>query len=466
MYKMKRLAESPLATWAAQPGRKPLVLRGARQTGKTWLIKHLAEQFQGDLAYVNLERDPDLAPCFAPNDPRAVLALLEIRLRRAIAPGRTLLFLDEIQTAPEILAKLRWFHEELPDLHLIAAGSLLDFALADPACSMPMGRITYGHLEPMSFAEFLLACGEDRLLLAIQACTPTAKLPAILHPKAMELVRTYTLVGGMPAAVKTWLDTRSFAAVSELHRDLLQTLRDDFAKYSTRAPLKVNTGRLGKVFAALPRLVGRKFMPSAVDREEKSRELKDAFQLLALARVLTPVLRTRANGIPLGAEVDERHQKVCLLDVGLYATMCGVDALAVSGRQDLTLINEGQLAEQLVGQELRACRPFNQEPALFTWIREARSSNAEVDYVFQAGGRIVPVEVKAGATGALRSLHRMVAEKNLDLGVRVCSEPLQVRDVVATLPGRPPHPFRLLSLPFYLLGELPRLLSEAEAPGA
>jgi len=439
------------------------VLRGARQTGKTWLIKHAGEQFHGDVAFINLEREPDLAVCFKPNDPKAVLALLEARLRRTITPGKTLLFLDEIQATPELLSKLRWFYEELPEQHVVAAGSLLDFALADHAFSMPVGRITYGHLEPMTFAEFLLACGEERLLQAIRACTSSAGLHASLHVRAMELVRIYTLVGGMPAAVKLWVDTRSFTATADLHRDLLQTIRDDFTKYAAHAQGKVHTARVAKVFAALPRLVGRKFMPSVVDRDEKSVALKDAFHLLALARVLTPVQRTMANGIPLGAEIDERYQKCCMLDVGLLATMCGLDAVAVINQPDLTLVNEGQLAEQLVGQELRACRPFNQEPALFTWVREAKNSNAEVDYVLQVGTRIIPVEVKAGATGRLRSVHMMVSEKNLDLAVRVSSEPLRLNEVTTALPVGTPRNFTLLSVPFYLVSELPRLIAELAA---
>ena len=456
---MQRRAEAHLAAWASQSGRKPLVLRGARQTGKTWLISHVGEPFRGDVAYVNLERDADLASCFASNDPKVVLALLEARLRRTITPGKTLLFLDEIQATPEMLAKLRWFYEDLPALHVVAAGSLLDFALADHAFSMPVGRITYGHLEPMTYGEFLLACGEDRLWAAIQATTPAAGLPEALHGRAMELVQVYSLVGGMPAAVKTWVETRSFTATAELHRDLLQTIRDDFAKYGSPGRQRINTTRVAKVFAALPRLIGKKFMPAAIDREEKSLALKDAFQLLVLSRVVTPIQRTLANGVPLGADCDERYQKPCLLDVGLFATMCGVDAVTVSGTADLTLVNSGQVAEQLVGQELRASRPFNQEPALFTWIREAKNSNAEVDYVLQVGSRIVPVEVKAGATGRLRSLHMMVTEKQLNLAVRVSSEPLLLNTIETALPIGTPRRFQLLSVPFYLVSELPRLIA-------
>lgn len=455
---MFRLAEDHLAAWADQPDHPPLVLRGARQTGKSWLIEHFAQRFEGDIAVANLEREPALAACFGSNDAKAIVALLEARLRRSIVPGKSLLFLDEIQAAPELLAKLRWLREDLPALHVVAAGSLLDFALAAPAFSMPVGRITFGHLEPMTFAEFLLACGEDRLLAALRAATPTVGVDPALHPRLVELARTHALVGGMPAVVADWVEHRSFVRTASLHRDLLQTIRDDFAKYRRG----VDTVRIGKVFAALPRLVGRKFQPAVIDREEQSRSLKEAFRLLAMARIATPVQRTAANGIPLGAEVDERYQKVCLLDSGLYTTMLGLDAASVTSQEDLVLVNEGQLAEQLVGQELRACRPFNQEPVLFTWVREAKSSNAEVDYVLQVGPRIVPVEVKAGATGTLRSLHVMVREKQLDLAVRVNSAPLQLRTVTTSLPLGEPWTFRLLSVPFYMVGEVPRLVGEMD----
>ena len=450
---MRRESETAIVGWAAQAIHKPLVMRGARQTGKTWLVRHVGEQFQGEMAYANLERDPDLGACFEPNDPKTILGLLEVRLARTITPSQTLLFLDEIQQNPEILPKLRWFAEELPALHVVVAGSLLDFALADHAFSMPVGRITYGHLEPMTFAEFLIAAGEQRLLTVIRSCTTDTGIPAAHHPRLLELVRNYSLVGGMPAAVADWIEHRSFARTGEIHRDLLQTIRDDFSKYKHG----VHTARVAKVFAALPRLVGRKFQPRQVDPDEKTLPLKDAFRMLSLARVVTPVQRTAANGVPLGAEVDERYQKVCLLDTGLYATQVGINVASVAAEPDFTLVNKGQFAEQLVGQELRACRPFNQEPALYTWVREAKSSNAEVDYVIQVGTRIVPIEVKAGATGKLRSLHMMVAEKNLDLAVRVSSEPLQLSEVKTSLPIGVQRSFCLLSVPFYLVSEIPRL---------
>ncbi|MFY9341131.1 MAG: AAA family ATPase [Planctomycetota bacterium] len=451
---MFRQASKDIEQWAAAPKRRPLLLRGARQTGKSWLVSNLRVGGLGDVAVVNLERDPGLATAFGSTHPAKVVAELETHLRRPIQPGRTVLFLDEIQQAPALLAKLRWFHEEMPALHVVAAGSLLDFALASHEFSMPVGRVTYGHLEPMTFAEFLDAVGEERLRVAIQAATPQSPLSPALHDRASTLHRDYLLVGGMPAAVAEWVESRSFARVTTRHRDVLASTRDDFAKYRRR----IDPSRIEKVFAALPRLVGRKFQPTQVDRDERSQALKEAFRMLTMARIVTPVRRTAANAIPLGAEVDERYEKVCLLDVGLFATMSGLDAASLPADPDLRFANHGQLAEQFVGQELRACRPFDQEPALFTWVREAKNSNAELDYVIQVGALVVPVEVKAGAPGTLRSLHVMVAETGLDLGVRVGPGPLQVVETSAAATAGPKRPFRLLSVPFAMVSEIPRLV--------
>jgi hypothetical protein len=279
-------------------------LRGARQTGKTWLVQQFGASFPAGVATLNLERDPDLASTFRGNEPRAALGLLEARLRRSIPPGQTLPFLDEIQAAPELLGKLRWFAEELPALHVVATGSLLDLALTDPAVSTPVGRVTFGHLEPMTFTEFLLALGEERLIDALRACTPDRPIDPSLHAPLSELSRTYALVGGMPAAVASWVRERSFAATSEIHRDLLQTMRDDFAKYRAG----VDPARLRHVFATLPRFVGRKLQPRAVDPESPTPPIRRAFDWLTAARLVTPVPRTAANGLPLGAEVDARYQ--------------------------------------------------------------------------------------------------------------------------------------------------------------
>jgi len=457
---LNRTFYQDIKEWAGQPKRKPLVVRGARQVGKSWLIEEAGRREIGAVAVCNFERDPNLAGLFT-SDPRTTLGWLEPRLKTRLKAGTTLLFLDEIQAAPEVLSHLRYFAEEMPALHVAAAGSLLDFALAEPKHSVPVGRLSFGYLEPMTFFEFLCASGEERLAELTRTATVDKPLPESLHSRLHELLRTYAVVGGMPAAVAAWVESASFIEVNRIQRDLLTSLRADFAKYKQRA----NVLRIGKVFDALPVLVGQKFVPARVDREEKSLVLKEAFRLLCLARLVTPIERTAANGVPLSAEVDERYSRVRLLDVGLFGALSGLDASTVAqAGGDLLRVNEGQLAEQLVGQALRAARPFHEDPRLFCWVREARTSNAEVDFVLQIAGHVVPVEVKAGATGRLRSLHTMMFEKKLGLAVRVGSEPLELARVRTALPNGQNVSYELLSVPLYLSGEIPRLAAEALDP--
>ena len=301
-----------------------------------------------------------------------------------------------------------------------------------------------------------MATDEAGLRDLLHTLTPTSQLPAALHQRLLDLLRKYLACGGMPAAVKAWIETGSLIDVQRVQQDLLATIRDDFSKYQRR----VDRDRLLKVFAALPRFVGRKFVAAQVDREARSVVIKDAFRLLCLARVATPVWHTSANGIPLGAEMDDAHFKVCLLDVGLYTALCGLDATQLVAGQDPVLVNSGQLAEQFVGQELRAARPHHQDPALYFWARAERTSNAEVDYVIQHQSAVIPVEVKAGTTGQLRSVHQFLREKRRHLALRLDASPPSLRRTEVTLPDGARLPFRLLSLPLYLCGEARRLLAE------
>lgn len=451
---MDRFATEELEQWYQRRERKPLVIRGARQVGKTHLVESFAKGRFAHLASVNFERDPLLGGLFERSDPREIVRLLEVHTRVPIRPSETLLFLDEVQAAPQVLARLRYFAEELPALHVIAAGSLLDFVLREHEFSMPVGRISYLHLEPMTFEEFLLASGEGQLLRYLQEQTIGEEVPASLAQRLEDFLRHYLLVGGMPAAVRTWAESGSLIEVQRIQQDLLATVRDDFAKYQRR----VSRDRLLKVFAALPQLVGRKFVAAKISRDDKAAVIKECFRLLCLARMVTPVRRTAAGGVPLSAEADEDYFKVCLLDVGLYVAQCGLDATHLLRMQDLLLVNGGQLAEQFVGQQLRSARPFYQEPELYCWAREQRTSNAEVDYVIQHGPGIVPIEVKAGSTGQLRSLHVFLREKRRSLGVRFGgAQPALLRAHTA-LPDGPQVPYRLLSLPLYLTGQLRRLL--------
>ena len=443
---MYRFALSYLKEWKDKPGRKPLIVRGARQVGKSFLVQMLAREEFDSLVEINFEREPEAATLFESKSPRRILPLLEARYDRSVSPGKSLLFLDEIQAAPMVLAALRYFHEELPELHVVAAGSLLEFVLEEPIFSMPVGRIEYLHLGPMQFEEYLLALGRDKLREFLRDYAINEPMPEGLHLELMRLLRQFTVLGGMPESIKTYLETNSQKDADAVKQSILSTYRDDFNKYRTR----VEHGRISKVFAKIPLLVGQKFKYSEVDRDERARSLARALDLLCLARVAHRVNHSDANGLPLGAEANDRDFKVLFMDVGLLCRSCGLNLADVEAAGDMMLVNSGTVAEQLIGQHLFYCGQFFEEPELHYWRRQKASSSAELDYVRAVGPHIVPIEVKAGKTGRLKSLHLFLRKKGLDFGLRFNS------DVPSLMEGE----YRLLSLPLYMVGQARRLCRE------
>ena len=282
---------------------------------------------------------------------------------------------------------------------------------------------------------------------------PGDVVPEGLHRELLGLLRQYCVVGGMPEAVASFAQKGSFLESEQVQQSILATYRDDFSKYSTKAEHR----RIEKIFSSVPRLVGRKFMFSHVDREERARELGPALHLLCLARVTHQIKHSHGNGVPLGAEADDRTFKVLFLDVGLLCHACGLRVVDVENVPDLILVNNGAVCEQLVGQHLLMSRAFHEEPNLNCWMRDKPNANAEVDYLMSMGPRVIPVEVKAGATGRLKSLHLFMAEKKCDFGLRFNSDVPSFLNTQKTLAGTEGSPFRLLSLPFYMLGQTRRL---------
>jgi len=457
---LARFALGDLANWKDKKRRKPLVVRGARQVGKSFLIRMFAAEAGLDLLEINLELRGDYAGCFASKDPRQIISLLELKASRKIIPGKTLLFLDEIQAAPEILASLRYFYELLPELHVIAAGSLLEFVLEEHTFSMPVGRIEYLHLGPMTFKEFLDGTGRAQLRNFIENFQIDDSFPPVIHAELMKVFRLYGAIGGMPEAVQAYVDTGSLLEVDAVKQSILLTYRDDFSKYGRR----VKSTRLQKVFQKLPLQVGRKLKYVNLDRDEKSSDLKNALHLLALARVYYPVFHTAANGVPLRAESNEKMLKPLFLDVGLLTTATGMSYADLAAVDEVELINTGSICEQFVGQHLLYARPRYEEPELFYWCREKRQASSEIDYVLAVGSMIFPVEVKAGKTGTLKSLQIFIREKGLKAGVRFNAGQPAFHEADFTLPGVS-EKFGLLSLPLYMVEELPRIIRGIFAAG-
>ena len=449
---MKRSAQTALSEWRDRSGRKPLVLRGARQVGKTYLVEHWgAEHFESVLT-VDLERERDLHSLFSQTDPKRMLEELALLRGRKVTPGKTLLFLDEIQACPPALALLRYFHELLPELHVIAAGSLLDFALRQFEYSMPVGRIEFLHLHPMSFEEFVAATEGETLADYLRKWTFAQPPSEAVAKRFLETVRRYFFVGGMPEAVQAYTARKDLLEVQRIQTALVETMQADFAKYGPRRLHEL----MRKTYRHIAENVGRKIKFVNISREDRAAEVRRALELLTLSRVVYPVVHTAANGLPLGAERDERHFKALFLDIGLVNRLCGLDLV---GAEELIMVNEGALAEQFVGQQLLCAVPGFAEPQLFYWAREARNANAEVDFVISRQQEILPVEVKAGKTGTLRSTFQFLREKGRQRAVRFHTGSPALEEI--KLPGEAETPVQLLSLPLYAAGQLERFLKEA-----
>ena len=445
---MRRKTLDRLKRWKEQRNRKPLVIRGARQVGKTHLVRTFARESFDQLVEINFDREPDKASLFASSDVSEILALLQVDAGQKIVADKSLIFLDEIQAAPEVFPKLRYFYEEHPELHVIAAGSLLDFLLAEHTFAMPVGRIEYLHLGPVTFEEFLGARNPS-LLAFIKAFDLTQTFPAAFHKTLMGEVRNYFLVGGMPAAMDAYIQTGDFNEVAREHQSILQSYIDDFPRYQRRADVHL----LRKSFSKVPGLVGRKLKYVHIDPLEKAATLSKTLDLLELARIIYRVKRSAANRIPLAAEVNDRDFKPLFLDVGLLSASLGLKLTDLVDKHGVMLANDGALAEQFIGQHLLYSGADYEKPELYYWNREKRNSAAELDYVLSIGTNIIPVEVKSGKSGSLKSLHIFIEEKDGTLAVRFNSDvPSKLEAKTATASGLR-KPFTLISLPLYMVGQ-------------
>jgi uncharacterized protein len=459
---MYRKALHDLIEWKDRPSRKPLIIRGARQVGKTWLVRKFARQFD-NLVEINFDKNPEKAQLFSGKDVSRSLQLLQIDCDTEITPGKTLIFFDEIQAAPKLLPMLRYFYEERADLHVIAAGSLLEFLLADHDFSMPVGRVEYLHLGPMDMEEFLLALGQERMTTFLKEYSLGDTIPESIHLSLLNFLKLFWIVGGMPAAVAWYGNSGQLPEAIREHAAILQTYEDDFSKYRKR----IYPERLRKVFRRIPALIGHKLKYVQLDPEERSRELGETLHLLEMARVIYRVRHSAGNGVPLGAEAKERDFKPLFLDIGLVSTSLGLSLLGLEMVDDLLMVNKGALAEQFVGQHLLYGGPGYEKPQLFYWNRDHKSAGAEVDYLIAHEDKVVPVEVKAGTTGSLKSLQVFVAEKKSPVGLRFNAMPPSCSRQKTSIAKKEKVPFLLVSLPLYLVGQAERLIADgirASAP--
>ena len=421
MKYISRSIDKTLEEWKESTTHKPLLLRGARQVGKSSAVRHLGTQFKY-FAEVNFESAKSIATFFKGDlDVKLISSKISNYIQVPIIPGQTLLFLDEIQACPEAIMALRFFKEDYPELHVIAAGSLLEFALQ----SLPtfgVGRIHSVFMYPMTFDEFLVAMDMGGLLAMRREATATHTLDAPFHDKLVNLFRTYLMVGGMPEAVATWRETTDFLKCQQVHQDIILTYEDDFNKYGRR----VNPELLRLTLHGVCHQIGQKLTFSRISEGYRSAQIREALNLLTLAGLVIPVVATSANGVPLDAESDEKRAKYLFLDSGLLLAILHLDGqlghdliklIMTATPQDL--INKGSITEMVAGLEISRYKSPVMRPRLFYWEKTGNSI-AEIDYLSIRSMKVLPIEIKAGTQGGMKSLWIFMREKHLNNAVR-CS---------------------------------------------
>ncbi len=413
----KRNIDQQLLEWKDSHRRKPLLIRGARQVGKSTAVRQLGKTFK-HFVEVNLESQPTIRKLFTKDiDVRRTCEGISATLGIPIVADETLLFIDEIQVSQDAIMSLRYFKEDYPELHVIAAGSLLEFALEELP-SFGVGRIRSLYMYPFSFDEFLWAQGLDITVDYKRKASATTPLPAAVHNKLVEQLKTFFLVGGMPAAVAEWVESNSYLECARIHNDILDTYQDDFAKYKSR----VSPVLLRKALHSVALQAGSKFVCRQVADDIHSSVIKDALHLLTLAGLIKPVVHSDGNGVPLGAEANNNFAKYLFMDIGLMQTMLGVPATDILLASETDFVNRGAFSEMFTGLELMKNNDCFAKTELYYWQNMARGANAEIDYLMAKDGKVVPMEVKANTRGSMQSLWIFMRKKNLRFAIRTSLE--------------------------------------------
>jgi predicted AAA+ superfamily ATPase len=447
--KLKRNIDTHLVKWKNSPTRKPLVVRGARQVGKTHSIKAFAEKEFHSLIYLNLEKSEDKNLFENLLSAEQFVNLLNIRQGNKIFPGNTLIFIDEIQESENALTQLRYLYEEMPELHVIAAGSLLEVMLFKKKISVPVGRVEYLYMHPLTFEEFLGATGQDSTVEYIQVFEMSQKIPESIHVQLMKKYMEYALVGGMPEVVSRYASGNSLIDLNSIYESLLVGFRDDIAKYTTPSQARY----LVHCFDNTPIYVGTQIAyNNFAESNFRSREISLSFDTLELSYLVSRVFSSRSVNTPI-VQNRKKAPKLVFLDVGLVNYKIGQREKFLSF-SELEGVYQGQISEQIVGQSLIA-HGANIHNSLYYWYRDKKGSNAEVDYLVNLGGDILAIEVKAGLSNSLKSLRSFIDEAGAKKALRVYSGP-PLSEEAESLDGRK---YTLVSLPYYLFDRYVELIS-------
>ncbi|HEX4044506.1 MAG TPA: AAA family ATPase [Gammaproteobacteria bacterium] len=425
---MKRLLYYDLLKWRHSSLRKPLLLRGARQVGKTHIVRQLGQEFEHYIE-INFEKMPELAKIFEHDlDPVRISRELSLALDKVINPGNTLLFIDEIQEVPRAIIALRYFYEEMPALHVIAAGSLVDFAIE--RVGVPVGRISFLYMYPMSFIEYLCARNLQRLAIEIINHKLREPLNEVVHTKALRLLGEYMAIGGMPKAVQLWVTQQDVLSCTSILQDIKNAYEQDFAKYAKKHEIKY----VDLLFKQIPGLICQRFKYSHLASDFRKRELQPALWLLEKAGIVHQIIHSNANGIPLGAEADLDKFKLISLDIGLNQAILGLELKDWFIDPTTAFVNKGSLTESFVGQELLAYSNPTNRQQLYYWQREEKGSHAEVDYLMTYQRNIIPVEVKSGHGGRMQSMRVFLQSHSTPYGIRFSVQNYSIHEQLHSYP--------------------------------
>ncbi len=392
----KRTVDWHLTQWKSDKNRKPLLIRGARQVGKTHAIRNFGKQFD-QVVEINFELTQEARSIFEKDlHPERILRDLSFFTDQRIEPGRTLLFFDEIQEAPKAILALRYFFEIMPALHVIAAGSLFDFALEK--VGLPVGRVSSLYMFPLSFVEFLAASGRSSF---VEAILGGELFSEAIHLKLIDLVGEYLAIGGMPEAVAKWIESKNPKECFQVHHNLIAAYRQDFEKYAEKHQIKY----VDTLFRQIPHFIGGQFQYKNIHGEYRKRELAPCLDLLCKANIIHKIHHSAGSGIPIGAEVNLEWFKMILVDVALSQALLGFDLSTWFLQPGSEFVNRGTMVEAFIGQELLAYSHPLREPNLFFWKRTEKNSLAEIDYLYEKNQILIPIEVKSGHTGTLKSMH-------------------------------------------------------------
>lgn len=426
---MERLIYQELSDWLTSPIRKPLILRGARQVGKTHLVRQFAREFN-DFVEINFEQNPDIQAIFTGNlDPKEIIKNISVIQSCSIIPGKTLLFLDEIQACPRAIIALRYFYELMPELHVIAAGSLLDFAIEE--VGVPVGRVSFLQMYPMSFIEFLQALGSDQQVEAILTHSPEQEISKPIHDILLKKLSEYMIIGGMPKVVATWRDEANYGYCLDILHDIANAYRQDFEKYAKHTQIKF----LNLLINQVPTQLSQAFNYSKIDGEYRKRELAPCIELMHKANILHYVYQCSAQGRPLASQISSSRYKIILHDIALTQALLGLDMQDWVLSPSESFINKGNLTEAFVGQELLVYQNSKLDNKLYYWKRDTKGAIAEIDYVINHADGIIPVEVKAGTGSTLKSMHSFLdTHSNSPYGLRFSTHNYSVHKKLHSYP--------------------------------